>query len=220
MHDAGLIQRGVDILSFTGGVAGKQGAEDAHRRQRTGGNIGDRCADFYRRPAGPFAGDAHQAAHALSNQIEPALFRVRPGRAEAGYRAINQPRAGFSELFVADAVMRHRAHAVVFDKDIGTFDQSPQHRLAVIVPQINADSALVTVHHGKGRGFVIDKRRAGSDTVTVGGTLNLDDIGAHVGQMHAAGRRRHDVAQFDHPHTGKHTRLEARLCRIRHLTFL
>ena len=52
--------------------------------------------DLDRRPARPFAGDAHQPAHALRDQVEAAAIGVGAGAAEAGDRAVDQAGIGRS----------------------------------------------------------------------------------------------------------------------------
>ena len=39
--------------------------------------------------------------------------------------------------------------------------------------------------------------------VAAGQLLDLDDVGAHVGEQHAARRARHDLRELEHAHAGE-----------------
>ncbi len=83
MGDGRLEQRGVHSLSRAGPLSVIERAQHAHGRQDAGGDVRERCTAFDGRAAAGFAGDAHDARHALGNQIEAGAIGVRAGAPEA-----------------------------------------------------------------------------------------------------------------------------------------
>ncbi|MCY1546341.1 hypothetical protein D9M68_823330 [compost metagenome] len=70
--------------------------------------------------------------------------------------------------------------------------------------QVQGDGALVAVEHEIGRRDPIDLGIAVlARIVAAVELLDLDDVGAQVGQHHAAGRAGHDLRKFDHAHAGQ-----------------
>ena len=170
---------------------------------RPGGNVGDGRPHLDRWTPRPFAGDAHQAAHPLRHQVEPAALGIGAGTTEPGHRTIDETWVGFRDLLVADAVMVHGALAVVLDEYVGAFQEAPQDRLRRVRLHVERDASFVAVHHGEGGRFAVRERPTFADAVAVGQALDLDHVGAHVGQQLTAGGRRHYVAHLDHPDAGK-----------------
>jgi len=95
-----------------------------------GGDVGDRGAGLDRLAAGALAGDAHQPAHALGDEVEAAKLRIGSGAAEAGERAIDQPGVALAQIVIAEAELGHRVVAVILDQHVGIGEQAAQHRLA------------------------------------------------------------------------------------------
>ena len=98
--NAGFEQRGVDDLPLAGFEGVDAGAKDAIGGQGAGGDVGDRDADFGRGAVGK-AGNAHQSAHTLGDEVEAAALGVGAGRAKAGYGAIDQAGLELGQLFIA-----------------------------------------------------------------------------------------------------------------------
>ena len=111
---------------------------------------------------GPFAGDGHQARHALRHEIEAALARHRPGAAEARDLAIDQAGIDGLQHVVAETELLHRALAVVLDQRVGVLHEALQDLLALGLLEVEGQPALVAVHHHEGGGLALDGRRAAS----------------------------------------------------------
>src|SRR3546814_5285493 len=75
MHDAGLEQRGVDLLALAGLQLVGIGGADAHGGQDAGGDVGDRRADLYRRTPRPLAGDRHKRSEEHTSELQ-SLMRI------------------------------------------------------------------------------------------------------------------------------------------------
>ena len=95
--DLHVEQRQVDVLALaaaqTVAVAVGEGGEDGVAGVEAGQDVGQRDADLLRpgaRLAFGHAGQAHQPAHALDQEVVAGARRVRAVLAEAGDRAIDQ----------------------------------------------------------------------------------------------------------------------------------
>jgi hypothetical protein len=188
--DAGLEQRGVDELALAGLQPVHIGADDAQGGQDAGVQVGHRAAHLHRRPPG-LAGDAHQAADTLGDEIEAALVGRRAGAAVARDRAVDQRRVDGLQLGHTQAQAVERAAAVVLGQHVGGFDQTLEHAPPAFGLQVQRDAALVAVHHHEGRRFAVDAGLGIAPRVVAAGHfLDLDDVGAEVGEQGAAARDR------------------------------
>ncbi len=200
---SGLDQRGLDDLAASGLLLVLIGGQDADRRQDAGIDIGDRVACAQRRTAF-LAGDAHQPGIALRDQVEAALVGGRAGAAIARDRAIDQAGIDLRQHVVAEPELFERALAEVLDQHVGVAHHPQQHLLALGRLQVERDRALVAVQHQEGRRHAVDARIAiAARIVAAVGLLDLDHVGAEVGQHHAAGRAGHDLGQLEHAHAGE-----------------
>ncbi|MGY4460118.1 hypothetical protein ACVWYI_004078 [Bradyrhizobium sp. LB13.1] len=207
LHQRGLIERGLDPLPFAGLEAVRIRREDSHAREQSSGDVGQRRTALHGRTVGTFAGKAHDAAHGLGDQIEAAAVLVRTGTAEARQRAIDQRREFFVQRLVSEAEALHRAGRKVLDQHVGVRDQPSQHRFAAVGLEVQHDAALVAVHHQEGGRLIADLRRHRmAGVVAIRRFLDLDDVGAHVGQHQGAGRPGHDMGEIDDLEAGKRPR--------------
>ena len=90
-RERGLEERGVHALAAARDAPRAHRAENAEHAKRPATEIRDGHADLHRR-AVVAARRAHDAAHALRDQVVAAARRVGPGLAEARDRAVDQPR--------------------------------------------------------------------------------------------------------------------------------
>ena len=138
------------------------------------------------------AGDAHQPAHALEHEVVAGARRVGPGLAEAGDRAVDQPRVQRAQAGIVEPVLGQRADLVVLDHDVALLGQRADQRLAFGRGQVAGDRFLAAVGRQEvGRisahaGVLVgaeEGRAPGARVVAFAGALHLDDLGAHVGQV-------------------------------------
>ena len=206
LHQRRFVERGLDPLTLAGLQAMRIGRENPHRGQNAGGNVGERRAALDRRPLRSLAGEAHDAGHRLGDQIEAAAMPVRSGAAEAGQRAIDQRRMLFPEILITEPQTFHDARREILDQHVGGLQQAAHHAGAAGLFEIDRHAALVAVHHQERRGLVPDLRRDHvAAVVAVRRLLDLDDVGAHVGEHERAGRPRHHVGEIDDFQTGQRT---------------
>jgi hypothetical protein len=121
-----------------------QRGQDRRDRVDAGEDVGDRDAGFLRLAVG-LAGDRHQAGHALDDEIVAGAMGIGPGLAEAGDRAIDQPRVHRREAVVVEPVFRQPADLEVLDHHIGAGDQVADLRLAVRRAEIDHPRGLAAV---------------------------------------------------------------------------
>src|SRR6185369_10859183 len=135
------------------------------------------------------AGDAHQAAHALHDEVIAGAVRVRTRLPEAGDRAVDHLRIRRGEARVVEAVALEVAHLEVLGDDVALRGQLAGERLALGLRDVERHGSLAAVG-GEivGRldglsGFVAKPRRApAARVVTRAGAFDLDHFGAEVGQ--------------------------------------
>ena len=163
------------------------------RREQAGGKVGDRNADPHRPLAG-LPGDRHQPAHALRDLIEAGPLGVGSALAETGNAGIDDARVELRERLVVDAQPFLHAGAEILDDDVGLFDHPLEGREAFRRLEIERHAALVAVQvleigtfARPPHAFLVARR-----------LLDLDDVGAPIGELARAGRARPDAREIEH----------------------
>ena len=177
--------------------------EDRHGRIHAGHEIGDRHARLLRTAAWQviaFAGDAHESAHALDDEVVAGAIGVRTVLPEAGDRCVDEARIQRGDAREVESVFRETAHLEVFDEHVGRKRQLADDALALGFGEIDRHRKLAAVARkviGRLRRVasvgVLEKRRTPCARVVArAGTLDLDDGGAQVGeQLRAPGAGEH-----------------------------
>ena len=207
-RDMGVQHADVDLLPLPGQVAMPQRRQDADAAIQPGEQVGHRHADLLRQPVG-LAGQAHDAAHRLDQAVVARPRRIRPGLAEAGDRAVDQPRKPGMQLLVAQAVFRQRADLEVLHQDVAAGDQLQRDLLAFRLADIQRDRLLVAVDADEIGAFLvpgIDRRREAARVVAGARPLDLDHVGAQVGQHLRAGRPCQHTGQVENAQALQGTR--------------
>ena len=218
----GVEQRHVDHLALTGGVAVSQGCQDRHRGVHPCEQVGHGHPHLLWAAAGAvvaFAGDAHQATHALHGVVVACTVAIRSGLAEAGDRAIHQPRVQAPQAGSVQAVTRHVADLEVFDHHVTACRQLQDQRAPFGLRNVHRHRPLVAVgaqEVGGVRGIaavaVLQKRRAPAAGVVAtrltgaGRPFDLDDFSAKVGQGLRAPRAGQHARQVEHLHAVQRAR--------------
>ncbi len=93
------------------------------------------------------------------------------------------------QVVVSQPEVIEGSDAEILDQDVGAIDEALQRVACRALLQIERNAALVAVHHHERAGLARDLGRdEAAGVVAAGYLLDLDDVGAHVGQQHA--RRR------------------------------
>ena len=105
------------------------------------------------------------------------------------------------QLLVAQPVFRQRADLEVLHQDVALRDQLLRDRLALGLRDIQRDRALVAVHADE-IGALLRARHVGrgeaAGVVAGAGALDLDHVGAEIGQHLRAGRPGQHARQVEH----------------------
>ena len=113
---------------------------------------------------------------------------------------------------MAAAEPLHGAGSVVFQDDVGRRRQPMQQRAAFVRFQVDGDAALVAIEGGEESGGKAEQPPGG---VAVR-RLDLDHIGAEIGQDQARSRAHDGVAEFEHANAGKRRRVVGSRLRVSH----
>ncbi len=207
--DLHVQQRQVDVLARAGAVAVRERGQHADGGVQAGEDVGERDAHLLR--PGPLfalgaAGDAHQPAHALDQEVVAGALRVRAGLAEAGDRAVDEAGLHGQQAGVVEPVLLEAADLEVLQHDIGFHREAAHQRLAFGVGDVDRDRALVAVGAEVVRGVarllagrVLQPGRAPRARVVAGaGALHLDDVGAEIGQQLSRPRAREHAREVQH----------------------
>src|SRR4030095_7706798 len=175
------------------------------RRVHPGHKVGDRHAGFLRSAAGQvvtLAGDAHEPAHSLDDEIVPGAVRVRALLAEPGDRAVDQSWIDRGDARVIETVFCEPADLEIFDQDISLLRELADDTLPLGQREVDRDGELAAVAAKVIRGFagvvpvrVLEVGRAPrTRVITAAGTLDLDHRRAEIREELRA------------PRTGEHAR--------------
>ena len=184
-----------DVLALLRRLALEQRGHDAERAEQSGGEIGDRDADAHR-PLPRQAGDRHQPAHALRDLVEARTVLVGPVLAEAGDAAVDDLRIDLLHVLVVDLQPPLHVGPEVLDDHVGLLDHLQERGAAFLRLQVERHAALVAVQVLE----VAALARAAHAfaALLVRRHLDLDDVGAPVGELAHAGRARAHAGQVEH----------------------
>ena len=184
-----------------------QRGQRAKRTVRAGAEVAERYAGRNGSDGVLLAGETHDAAHRLSDQIEAAAIAVRTGMPEPGDRAIDQTRVERMHRVIAEPETIERAGSEVLDEDVRRCRQRAHQCRALGALQVDRDRAFVAIDEverpertgfGFATGFAIER-------------LDLDHVGAEIGEQHRAISARNDVGTVDR----REYRSERRACASR-----
>ena len=182
----GFQQRRLHPLALARPVPGLQGAQHTDGEVEPGADVGDGERNAVGR-AVLGAGDRHQARHGLDDQVEAAATGIGAGLAETRDRPQHQPLVARVQCLPAEAEPLHDSRAEILQHDIGTVDEFPEDLEILLVLEVELEAALVPVPQHERRRLALEERRRAAHRIALG-TLDLDDVGAHVGELHAAER--------------------------------
>ncbi len=181
-------ERDLDVLAPAVAIAGVQGREDAVGGEEAADHVDERRADLQRPPVG-LAGDRHEPAHRLQQQVVAGQRRGPLARAEGADRAVHDAGVGARDLVVAEAEAVAGARPEGLDDDVGADAQLARERHVGRVLEVERDRALVAVEaQVVGRALVDERRPPGARVVAAVGALDLDHVGPEVAEAHRAQR--------------------------------
>src|SRR5262249_10521633 len=128
------------------------------------------------------------------------LIAVRPELPETGDRDENDVALERLERRVAEAHRVHGAGAEILQHDVGFAHQRGEYLLAARAAQIEADRFLAAVIDGEINALAAHHGRMPARFLAAD-ALDLDPLGAEIGQHHAAARPGLETGQLQHAHT-------------------
>jgi hypothetical protein len=190
--DGGIVERHVERLALARLVAMMQRQQHADHAVQSHAEIDQRRAHAHR-PGVLRAVDAHQPGHRLHSGVVAGQAAIGTVIAEAGDVAIDQLRElRLEHLLVADAPFLERAGLEVVDQDVGGLEQAQQHLAPLGLGEVERRHALVAVHADEVRRGAVAERRAPVAHLVALRRLDLDDVGAVVGEhLRAVGPAEH-----------------------------
>jgi hypothetical protein len=145
----------------------------------------------------------------------PGALGVGAVLAVAADGAEDEARIDRGKRRVADAELVHDAGAETLDDDVRRQSQSAEHGDALGLLQVEAQRALVAVDElEEGAGFARPgAHRTG--VVALAGVLDLDDVGAEVGEVLGGDGARQQPGEVEHAQAGKRLAALSHTCARR-----
>ena len=194
--DAGLDEAHLDRADPAASHQRREGTDGALQARD---EVQQRHADL-RRWAIPLPRDRHQSADRLRQQVVGGAVGIGAGEATDG--CDHKARMAHAERIGLDAKAGSRARPVVVDEEIGVGQQAVEVRAARIGAKVEDDRALVAIDRCEIRaapvGRIAPPRRPPRARLVALRRLDLDDVGAEVGEEHRRERAGQDAARVDH----------------------
>ncbi len=153
------------------------------------------------------SGGDEQARHAgerLGHRIVSRPLGIGPGLAESADVAADQPRVHRLQAVVRITEAIEHAGTEVADEHVGAADQRVEGAPAERRAQIDREAALVAVVAAEMR--AVEAAAEAAEGVAAVRVLDLDDVGAEVGEHHPGQRPGDHGRQLDDPDAGKRRR--------------
>ena len=160
------------------------------------------------------AGEVHHAGLGLDDEVVARAVRLGAGLAEAGDRAVHEPRVQPGERLVPEAELVHRSRPEVLEEHVALARERLKDLASLGRLEVQGDALLVAVDRHEVRRLALDERRPAARVVALAGLLDLDDLGAHVTEHHGAEGTGEDAGEVENADTG-----EGRLT-LRHVVVL
>src|SRR6516165_5729530 len=199
--DAGEVEHAVlhgaeHALPASGAGALIERADDAERKVQTGAAVADLRAGDERRTLAE-AGGGGGAARALRDVLVDLAILVGAG-AEALDRGHDHARIGLVNVLPGQPHAVERAGREIFHQHVAVLDQPIEDLLALGMFGVDGDRALAAVEHGEIEAVgAFDVPQLAARDVADAGPLDLDHVGAHIGEQLCAGRARLHVGEIE-----------------------
>ncbi len=194
----GIQERDVDVLSFPAPFPFLQRGEDGDRRVQACRHVDDGKADLHRRPFDR-AGDAHDPALGLDDEIVAGAVTVGPGLAVTRDRTVDQTRVPRAQGLIPDSPFVHRAGVKVLHEHVGPLGQPLDDFPAFPGFQVQGDALLPTVHAQVVGSFPSGKWGSPlTGIVPPSGDFDLEHLSSEVGKHHGAVRARQHPGEIEH----------------------
>ena len=204
----GLEHRHLDHLALAGALAVIERAQHGDAEMKAGRLVGDQARHEARRLAVDPRLQRGGAAHALHQVVEGGLVAVGTLARIAQRVGVDDRGIDLLQILVAQAQPLDRLRPAVVDEEVGRPDHVLQHGAGGGLLEIEAERALVAVgrHVDRPHALVAPHRAARHAQQIALRRLDLDHVGAHVGQMLRGERPQQHGRQIDHAYALERSR--------------
>ena len=122
--------------------------DNTDRREQSRGNVADRDADPGRRTVRP-AGDTHEPAEGLYQNVISRLLRVRPAVAETTRGGVDQSGIELPKALVAESELLHDPGPEVLHDHVKLWNEGAEERSSLLVFEVQGDALLLPVDAGE-----------------------------------------------------------------------
>ena len=196
-----FVERRIDALATPRAVSGQQRHAGAKRGIESGDVVGHRHGNARRR-AVRVSGQMPQTTDRLADDAISSPLAVGARLAEAADSHHHQAGVALGKFRITQAPILQSARAEVLDQHIALGRQLGHQRLAFRLAQVNRGELLVPEDAGGIERLALKALAHGPDRVAFGG-LDLDDLGAKIGQQASAERAGDRGADLEHAHARK-----------------
>ncbi len=193
----------VDPLTRAGTLAQPQRRQHGDRAVEAGEEVGIGHPGLLRRPV-RLAGQVHDPAHRLDDEVVARPRGQRPVLAEAGHRGIDHPGVRRRDRRIVEPEPDQPADLEVLHHHVRAGGERPGAGEVVRVGEVERDAALAAVAGVEvGRRAVGGERRPPAAGLVAAGRLDLDHVGAEVGEGLADPRPGEHPRELQHPQPGQ-----------------
>src|SRR5262245_25388208 len=194
-----VLHGGEHALAASGAHALVERADDAEGEMQAGAGIADLRTGDERR-AFTKAGRGGGAAGALRDVLVDLAILVGAG-AEALDRGHDHARVGLVDVLPGETHAVERTRREILHQHVAVLDQPLEDLLALGMLGVDGDRALVAVEHGEIEAVgPLHVAQLAAGDVADAGPLDLDHVGAQVGEELRAGRTRLHVGEIEDAH--------------------
>src|SRR5687768_8554279 len=184
----GIEERHVDERALPRCIAAAQGRERCDDGIDAREDVGERDADLLRLAIRQ-SRQVHDAAEALDHEIVAGPARIGAVLAEAADRAVDQAWTGRTQALLVEAVALQSSDLEILDEDIGARSEALDETAVALVGKVRRHRTLAPVAAmkvgGRKRAAVLsfnEGRSPGAGVVAALRMLDLDDVGAEIGE--------------------------------------
>ncbi len=207
--------RDVDARALAGTLRPDQRGKDRDRGARGAPEqVGDLQVAQRGRPP-RHAGLVEHSGIAEVVDVVAGHASARAVLAVAADRGEHHARVRRGERGVPDAERVDHAGAEALDDDVGAPREGEERPAAARVLEVDRDRALVAVHRPVERACGPAVRAERARIVAGTGVLDLDDVGAQIGEMERAHRPGQQPRQVEHAHAGERPMMWPDACGLR-----